>query len=591
MRHLPIVLGLLTAPIVCQAQGIITTVAGGGSGDYTKGGLATSLSLGSVSGTAVDQAGNLYIVDYVRILKVDPAGNLTTVAGGGKGSKFPGPATSVNMSPYGVALDGAGNLYISDTLSTRILKVDATGTISIFAGTGNMAYGGDGGPAIKATFEVPEGLAFDGAGNLYIADHNSGVIRKIDTAGIISTVAGDRSTGFSGDGGPATKAAIDNPTDVAADAAGNFYIAGEEGNIVRKVDTNGIISTVAGNGNGGFSGDGGPAVKAEFNYVTGLAVDGAGNLYIADKDNARVRRVDGNGIITTVAGDGKSGYTGDGGPATAAELSNPDGVSVDSSGNLYIADRGNGNVRKVTFPSVPRISANGVVNGASFQPGIVPGSWATIQGSNLSSKTDTWDKFIVNGRLPTTVDDVGVTVGGRSAYVYYISSGQINFIVPEVLAGSQPVVVNNSSGASAAVTVTVNTFGPAFFPWPNNQVVATRQDFSLAAKDGTFAGTTTPAKPGDAIILWGTGFGPTNPLPGQGEETPTNATYSTDTLPTVTINNVSATVYGAALAPGFAGLYQVAIQVPAALGNGDWPVVATIDGVASPSGAVLSVQQ
>jgi uncharacterized protein (TIGR03437 family) len=238
----------------------------------------------------------------------------------------------------------------------------------------------------------------------------------------------------------------------------------------------------------------------------------------------------------------------------------------------------------------PSISA--VVNGASFAPGLVPGSWATIQGTNLSAMMDTWDNFIVDGKLPTTVDGVGVTVGGQNAYVYYISPAQINFIVPEGPAGPQQVVVTNSAGASPAVMATVATVGPAFFGWPNNQVVATRQDFSLAVASGTFSGTTTtPAKPGDVIILWGTGFGPTNPSPGQGEETPTNPTYSTDTPPMVEIDNLSATVYGAALAPGFAGLYQVAIQVPTSLGNGNWPIVATIGGVSSPSSAVITVQQ
>jgi len=239
--------------------------------------------------------------------------------------------------------------------------------------------------------------------------------------------------------------------------------------------------------------------------------------------------------------------------------------------------------------TLPTIS--NIVNGASFQPGITPGSWATAQGGSLSTVTDTWTNFIVNGNLPTTVDGVGVSVGGQPAYVYYISSGQINFIVPNVGTGPQQVVVKNSLGTSAAVTASVNSFGPAFFAWPNNQVVATRQDFSYAAENGTFPGTTTvPAKPGDVIILWGTGFGPTTPVAPAGVATPNDTTYSTSTLPTVTINNVSATVYGAALAPGFAGLYQVAIQVPTSLPNGNWPVQASIGGVQSPSGLVLWVQ-
>ncbi len=237
-------------------------------------------------------------------------------------------------------------------------------------------------------------------------------------------------------------------------------------------------------------------------------------------------------------------------------------------------------------------SISGTVNGASFQSGIVPNSWATILGSNLASVTDTWAKAIVDGKLPTTLDDVTVTVGGQPAYVYFISSGQINFIAPDVGPGPQQVVVTNSAGSSNAFTTTSSTFAPAYFLWPGSQAVATRQDFSLAAKPGTFAGTTTvAAKPGDVIILWGTGFGPTSPAVPEGEETPGDKTYSTSTLPTVKINGTSATVYGAALAPGFAGLYQVAIQVPSSLGNGDWPVVTTIGGVSSPSGTVLTVQQ
>jgi uncharacterized protein (TIGR03437 family) len=240
--------------------------------------------------------------------------------------------------------------------------------------------------------------------------------------------------------------------------------------------------------------------------------------------------------------------------------------------------------------ATPSVVVSSVVNGASFQPIIVPGSWATIQGTNLSSATGTWD--VVNGTLPTTVNGVTVTVGGQPGYVNYVSAGQINFVVPEVPAGSQQLVVQNSVGTSAAFNVTVSDFGPAFFAWPSDQVVATTQNYTYAVANGTFTGTTTtPAKPGEVLILWGTGFGPTNPTAPQGEVTPSNATYSTDTLPTVTINNVSAKVYGAALAPGFAGLYQVAIQVPTSLGDGNWPVVATIGGVSSPSWMVLAVQQ
>ena len=238
----------------------------------------------------------------------------------------------------------------------------------------------------------------------------------------------------------------------------------------------------------------------------------------------------------------------------------------------------------------PSISENGILNGASFQPGIVSNSWATIKGANLATVTDSWANSIVNGKLPTTLDGVSVTMGGKPAYVEYLNPTQINLLAPDVAPGPTLVTVTNAVGTSATFSVTVGQYGPAFFGWPNNQVVATRQDFSYAAQAGTFAGVTTvPAKPGDTIILWGTGFGPTTPAAPGGVETPSDKTYSTSTLPTVTVDNVSATVYGAALAPGFVGLYQVAIQVPASLADGNWPVVASVGGVSSPTGPVLSV--
>jgi len=241
-------------------------------------------------------------------------------------------------------------------------------------------------------------------------------------------------------------------------------------------------------------------------------------------------------------------------------------------------------------PPPPSISDNGVVNGASFQPGIVPNSWVTIAGTHLASKTDNWNNSIVNGQFPTELDSVGVTIGGKPAYIYFISSGQINVLAPDVGFGSLPMTVTTAGGTSATFMVTSSQYGPAFFAWPNNQPVATRQDFTYAVKPGTFSSlTTVAAKPGDVIILWGTGFGPTNPIAPPGEPVPGDKTYSTATLPTVTINNVAAKVYGAALTAGAGGLYQVAIQVPSSIPDGDWPVVATIGGVESPTGVLLSV--
>jgi uncharacterized protein (TIGR03437 family) len=231
-----------------------------------------------------------------------------------------------------------------------------------------------------------------------------------------------------------------------------------------------------------------------------------------------------------------------------------------------------------------------VVNAAGFQPGIAANSWVTIQGANLAPQTDDWSHSIVNGALPTTLDGVSVTMNGKPAYVYYISPIQLNVLAPDLPGGPVTVTVTTPGGTSASFAATASLYGPAFFPWPGSQVVATRQDYSYAVKAGTFAGATTvAAKPGEVLILWATGFGPTMPAAPSGVSVPASGGYSTASAPIVTINNTPAIVYGAALAPGSAGLYQIAIQVPTTLADGDWPIQATIGGTLSPAGTVLSI--
>jgi uncharacterized protein (TIGR03437 family) len=238
--------------------------------------------------------------------------------------------------------------------------------------------------------------------------------------------------------------------------------------------------------------------------------------------------------------------------------------------------------------SMPAIAS--VVNGAGFQPGVVANSWITIQGTNLAQVTDDWSQSIVNGVLPTSLDGVTVSVGGKPAYVYYISPGQLNVLAPDIPGGPLTITVTTGAGTSAAFASTGSIYGPAFFLWPGSQAVATRQDYSYAVKAGSFAGATTvPAKPGEVIILWGTGFGPTIPAAPVGVSVPASGGYPTASPPTVTINGTPAVVYGAALAPGSAGLYQIAIQVPSTLADGDWSIQATIGSIASPTGAILSV--
>ena len=277
-----------------------------------------------------------------------------------------GPATSAEFYfPAGVAVDSAGNLYIADDANNRIRKVDANGIITTVAGTGPSGafgtggYSGDGGPATSAELFEPNGLAVDGAGNLYIADTANGRIRKVTVStGIITTVAGggagcDGQTDSLGDGCLATSAEV-FPAGVAVDGAGNLFITDSNNNNVRKVTVStGIITTVAGSGIPGYSGDGGPATSAELYAPMGVAVDSAGNIYIGDSYNNRVRKVGLSGNIASVAGSGPSGanagsYSGDGGAATSAELSQPRGVALDNEGNLYIADVINNRIRRVS---------------------------------------------------------------------------------------------------------------------------------------------------------------------------------------------------------------------------------------------------
>jgi uncharacterized protein (TIGR03437 family) len=595
------VLFMLYAAAFSHAQ-VITTIAGTGTATFSgDGGSASKAGLNSPYGLAVDNAGNVYIADSGnnRIRKINSAGFITTVAGCGNattacvqvGLGDGGPATApATMNPWDVAADNAGNFYFTDSGNMRVRKVDASGNISTVAG-GGANNPGDGGPAINAQLANPVGLAIDSSGNLYFTDMGTNRVRKVSTSGIITTIAGNGGKGFSGDGLQATSATLNGPRGVTVDSAGNIYIVDALNVRVRKVNTAGIISTVAGNGQAGATQEVVAATNTSLNTPWSVKADGAGNIYISDLQNIRVYKVNPSGIIATFAGTGTAGFSGDGGPATSAQFDGPTGLAMDAAGSLYISDTVGNRLRKVEPGAALPPTISGIVNGASFQPGMVAGSFATIQGANLASVVDTWANSIVNGKLPTALDGVSVNIGTQLADLSYVSPTQINLIVPDVGPGPTQVTVTTSAGTSAPFAATTTTYGPAFFTWPNSQAVATRQDFSFAAKSGTIAGAASvAAKPGDVIILWGTGFGPTIPSAPASVQIPTSQTYSTGTLPFVTVNGITATVYGAALAPGFAGLYQVAIQVPSGLADGDWYVQATIGGVQSPSGVILSVQ-
>lgn len=588
---------------ILHAQGIISTVAGNGNiGDTGDGGPATSATLGSANGIVVDKAGNIYFTDSIFsvVRKIDSKGIISKFAGGGAGSLGDGgPATSARLSfqgPHaGLAVDGAGNVYIADYFDSRIRKVDTSGNITTVAGNstspGLGSFSGDGGPATGAGLNSPTGVAIDSAGNLYIADYGNQRIRKVDTSGKITTFAGIGvvTASDSGDGGPATKAELGSPYDVAVDGKGNVYIADSEH--IREVNSSGIISTAAHGFFGTCALSPTPVASADV-AANGFGLDSAGNLYIADKSGDCVQELETDGIVSTVAGGGVT--KGDGGPATSAELISPAAVALDTAGNLYIAT--SGAIRKVTASATqpsqkPIISTNsGVVNGGSFTPGIAPNTFITIYGTNLSATSNSWT--VTDGILPTSVDGVSVSIGGLPAYVNYVSPTQINVLTPANLTDQFPVVtVTNSVGTSVGATVLSSEYMPAFFIWPENQVVATHADFTFAAKNGTFSGlTTVPAKPGETIILYGTGFGPTSPATPLGTVVPSDKIYYTVAAATVEVNLVSATVYATALAPGFAGLYQLAFQVPPSLPDGTYQLFATV-GAPAANVPMITVQQ
>lgn len=316
------------------------------------GGAATSALLWSPRGVSIDNAGNLYIADSGngRIRKVTPDGTITTIAGVSAGfSGDGGPAAGALLSfPTKVAVAPNGDLYVADSSNNRIRRITANGVISTVAGTGQAMFNGDTDTATTATLSSPRDLAIDTSGNIYIADTNNTRIRRLTTQGRLTTVAGSGLFGLQGDDGPATRAALAGPRGVAVDATGNVYIADSLNNRIRKVTTDGNITTVAGGNNPGFSGDGGQASFAQLNRPTSVAVDRNGNIFFADSLNNRVRRINPQGIITTIAGTSVNGFRGDNGPGTAAQLNSPEGVAVDAAGNVFIGDTENHRVRKVT---------------------------------------------------------------------------------------------------------------------------------------------------------------------------------------------------------------------------------------------------
>jgi uncharacterized protein (TIGR03437 family) len=602
MRRIPMIALLLVSWADGRAQVApfnytISTVAGNGvqgfSGD---GGLATMAELQWPPRVAIDGAGNLLIADPYngRIRKVTPGGIITTVAGNGTAgfAGDGGPATMAELSQpcafisiqcdLGITVDGAGNLFIADGANNRIRKVTPGGVITTVAGNGMPGFAGDGGPATMAELSGPLGITVDGAGNLFIADTFNYRIRKVTPGGVITTMAGDGTQSFSGDGGPATMAEFDRPMSIAVDGGGNLFIADTFNDRIRKVTADGLITTVAGNGQAVWSGDGGLATIAPLWFPEDVAVDGSGNLFIADTGNNRIRMVTPGGTIFTVVGSLNQGFSGDGGPSTSASLASPEGVIVDPSGNIIIADAANMRIRKAT-PVIPAVTS--VANAAGEETVVAQNTWIEIKGSNLASDTRTWESSdFVNNQLPTKLDGISVVVNGKSAYVYYISPTQVNVLTPlDSAQGSVMLQVTNNGSTTTAFGMQLQAYAPGLFQFGGSAyAAATHANGSLLGPASLYPGSSTPANPGETIVLYGTGFGPTSPPIVSGWATQTG---SLPVLPTVKICGVSASVQFAGLSG--AGLYQLNVIVPGSV-SGDCTTTVTYNGVTSNS-ALVSV--
>jgi uncharacterized protein (TIGR03437 family) len=548
-------------------QGTITTYAGASkccaSAD---GGPATSAWLSGDNGIAMDRQGNLYLWDSgSTIRKVNANGIISTVAGNGAPGYTGdgGPATSASLfangSISGLAVDAAGNLYISDGENHVIRKVNTAGIISTFAGTGAPGFSGDGGPATAATLNFPAGIALDSAGNLYIADASNNRVRKVNTAGIISTYAGNGNVVFSGDGVQATTTAV-QPEGLTVDSAGNLYIAETSDSRIRKVDTSGVITTIAGQTKktSGFSGDGGPATAAALAGPIGMVVDPSGNLYFADNSNSRVRKVSAAGIITTYAGISGNSSTpiGDGGPATSAFLGNTKDVVLDSAGNLYIASSAGGvvRIRKVT-PGAAGLSASPTSLSFAYTIGGTTPTGQTVTVSNASavsftaaasttSGNDWLSVTPTSGATPSTLT-VSVNPAGLPGGVYQ---------------GAVTLTPNGGSAVSFSVTLTVTGAGAPIFS-ATGVVNALGYQNKLA--------------PDTVFVIFGSGMGPANLAAGSAPDYPTTLGGTSITFTPA----AGGTAVNARMVYTTAG--QIAGLLPSSIAPGTYAVRVTYNSLAS----------
>jgi len=478
-------------------------------------------------------------------------------------------------------MDPAGGVIIADSSNNRIREVGPDGRIRTIVGNGSAGLAPEGAPPLQAPLRAPRGVCLDPAGDLYIVDSSNHRVLLAAPGENLKTAAGNGAPGDVGDGGPARLAELSSPSACALDSAGNLYIADTGSHRIRKARPDGIIVTIAGIGDPGFSGDGGLATAASLSSPRGVAADSNGDVYIADTGNNRIRQITPDGIIRTIAGQGGPGFSGDGGPSVSAGLNAPAGLVLDGSGDLYLADSGNNRVRRlvpvgVIAPAViTQPAAAAVVNAASMSAGpVAPGEIVSIFGTGLGPDVGLTGAYTAGGLLSTALGGAEVRFAGVSAPLFYVQAGQINAQVPyETVGGAAHVEIYYQENLVSETDVQIAAASPAIFPVIVNQ-------------DGWINSRSAPAASGEIVVFYATGegFTDTGNVTGQ----PAAAPYPQPRLPvTVTVAGIEAEILYAGSAPGFVGVMQINVRVPGgAIPPGQSTIQLSVGGSVSPAVAV-----
>jgi len=546
-----------------NGQGVIATTAGDGFLHYIgDGGPAPAAVLLRPSSLAFDAQANLYFADpgLHRVRRVSAAGTVSTVAGTGtpgfSGTQLTAALTPLD-TPSGIALDAAGTLLIADTGNQRVRRVTADGRIRTFAGTGFAGAGPDGVAPEQSPLRDPGGACADRAGTIFVVDTGNHRVLRVPPGGPAYIAAGSGTPGDGGDQGPANRAQLTSPSSCAVDAAGNLLIADTGNHRIRQVGVTGVVTTVAGSGAEGFSGDEGPAAAARLRSPRSVAVDADGTLYIADTGNHRIRQVTPDGVIHTIAGQDAAGFGGDGGPAASARLNGPSGVALDANGAVWIADTGNSRVRKLTAEAPPPESIAmpppiAVSNAAGPGTGpVAPGEIVTITGTGLGPESGVAASFDGGGLLPALLAETEVWFDGVPAPLLYVQAGQVTAQVPYAVSGQAVTVVEARYRrvTRGLASVAVADAAPALFPATRNA-------------DGSLNSADNPAARGSVVTFLATGEGL-----GDGPNIPGLAAADPPPRPRLPVSlriaGLDVQVLYAGAAAGQAGVLEIDVRVPA----------------------------